>query len=210
MSVREMKKGIKRKGRRGEDAGGLLLRALCICTFALFAFKAFPYTRIQEAYPAPPADRALIYFADATKNSLTPLPFEVGETPLRVAEVARSDKRSYVEVKGASATTVIENLEPRFYLFVPDEKNVHTPFLVHLTNKGGGRRVTAMAQRGLKGFAVDSEQIIMPHYRVLVRDGGMLYMEFRPRQPLPAGEYAFVGADLERIATFRIGAKSVP
>ena len=67
------------------------------------------------------------------------------------------------------------------------------------------RRVTAMAQRGQRGFAIDSEQIIMPHYRVLASDGGMLYMEFRARQPLPAGEYAFIGADLQRIATFRIG-----
>ena len=158
----------------------------------------------QDSFPAPPAERTLIYFGDET-NRLTPLPFEVGTTPLRVSEVAGSNKRSYVEIKGEHAALLITNDAPRFYLFVPDEKNVHTPFLVRLVNKGRARRVTAMAQRGQRGFAIDSEEIIMPHYRVLASDGGMLYMEFRTRQPLPAGEYAFIGADLQRIATFRIG-----
>ena len=167
------------------------------------AGDAEPRTQ-ENSFPAPPADRTLIYFANET-NRLTPLPFEVGTTPLRASEVAGRDKRSYVEIKGERATTVITGGAPRFYLFVPDEKNVHTPFLVRLTNKGRARRVTAMAQRGQRGFAIDSEEIIMPHYRVLASDGGMLYMEFRARQPLPAGEYAFIGADLQRIATFRIG-----
>ncbi|HEX8650176.1 MAG TPA: hypothetical protein VF708_04995 [Pyrinomonadaceae bacterium] len=206
-----MKGRIKRKGRKGDDAKGAkkkLLCALCVCFFfAPFALKVFPSVRNQESYPAPPADRTLIYFADEA-NKLTALPFESGETPLRVDEVAKSDKRSYIEVKGESASTVINNAEPRFYLFVPDVKDVHTPFLVRLTNKGSGRRVTAMRQRGQRGFAINSEEIIMPHYRVLARDGGMLYMEFRARQPLPAGQYAFVGVDLQRIATFRIGTKS--
>ena len=186
-----------------------LLCVLCGFTFALCAFKVFPHIQTQETFPAPPADRTLIYFADEA-NKLTPLPFEVGETPLRVDELARSDKRSYVEIKGESASTVVTGDAPRFYLFVPDEKNVHTPFLVRLEKKRNGRRVTAMRQRGQRGFAIDSEEIIMPHYRVLARDGGMLYMEFRARQPLVPGEYAFVGADLQRIATFRIGANRAP
>jgi hypothetical protein len=163
--------------------------------------------RGQESFPAPPADRTLIYFADET-NRLTPLPFETGVTPMRVDEVAGSDKRSYVEIKGERAATTITTDAPRFYLFVPDEKNVHTPFLVRLSGKGQARRVTAMRQRGQRGFAIDSEEIIMPHYRVLASDGGMLYMEFRARQPLPPGEYAFIGVDLRRIATFRIGTAS--
>lgn len=162
-------------------------------------------TRGQDSFPAPPSDRTLIYFADEA-NRLTPLPVETGATPLSVDEVAKSDKRSYVEIKGESAATVIAGAEPRFYLFVPDEKNAHTPFLVRLTSKGRARRVTAMRQRGQRGFAIDSEEIIMPHYRVLTSDGGMLYMEFRARQPLPPGEYAFIGTDLRRIATFRAGA----
>jgi hypothetical protein len=165
--------------------------------------KAINDTQAQEAIPAPPADRSLIYFADET-NKLIRLPFETGATPLRVETVASSDKRSYVEIKGERAATVITSDAPRFYLFVPDVKDVHTPFLVSLTKKGSARRVTAMQQREQRGFAIDSEEIIMPHYRVLGRDGGMLYMEFRARQPLRPGEYAFIGADLQRVATFRI------
>jgi hypothetical protein len=204
-----MRNRLTRKERKGADANALLLRALCVCSFALFACQVFPSAQTQESYPAPPADRTLIYFTDET-NKLTALPFETGETPLHISEVARSDKRSYVELKGESASTVIQSATPRFYLFVPDEKNVHTPFLVRLESKGRARRVTAMAQRGQRGFAIDSEEIILPHYRVLARDSGMLYMEFRARQPLPSGEYAFVGADLQRIATFRIAAASHP
>jgi hypothetical protein len=201
-------KRIKRQERKVEAAKSakqIFFRVLCVCSLALLALRVFPSIQIQESFPAPPADRTLIYFADVTKK-LVPLPFETSETSLRVHEVARSDKRSYVEIKGESASTVIKNDAPRFYLFVPDEKDVHTPFLVRLESKGRARRVTAMRQRGQRGFAIDSEEIIMPHYRVLARDGGMLYMEFRARQPLPPGEYAFVGADLQRIATFRIGA----
>ena len=104
---------------------------------------------------------------------------------------SRAHKRSYVEIKGERAATTITTDAPRFYLFVPDEKNVHTPFLVRLVNKGQARRVTAIGQRGQRGFAIDSEEIIMPHYRVLASDGGMLYMEFRTRQPLPRRNILF-------------------
>lgn len=183
----------------------LLTIAVVVASVNVAAATGDEKARGQEAFPAPPADRTLVYFADEA-NRLTPLPFETGVTPLNVEEVAGSDKRSYVEIKGERAATLITNDAPRFYLFVPDEKNVHTPFLVRLLNKGQARRVTAMRQRGQRGFAIDSEEIIMPHYRVLASDGGMLYMEFRARQPLPPGEYAFIGTDLRRIATFRIGA----
>ena len=158
----------------------------------------------QETLPAPPADRTLIYFADEHGNNLAPLTFEEGTTPLRVEQVAKGDKRSYVELKGGHAATAITGLEPRFYLFLPDEANAKPPFLVRLTEKGGSRRVTAMAQKGYRGFAIDSEEIIKPHYRVLVREGGMQFVEFRPREPLLDGEYAIIGTDLQRVATFRV------
>jgi len=163
----------------------------------------------QETLPAPPADRGLIYFADERQTALAPLAFEEGSTPLRVEQVAKGDKRSYVELKGAHAATVITGLEPRFYLFLPDEANAKPPFLVRLTEKGGARRVTAMAQKGYKGFAIDSEEIVKPHYRVLKREGGTQFVEFRPREPLLYGEYAIIGADLGRIATFRVMAAPV-
>jgi hypothetical protein len=123
---------------------------------------------------------------------------------LHVELTAKSDRRSYVELRGARAATVITNDLPRFYLFVADEANVKLPFIVHLTEKNGARRVTAMAQKGYKGFAVDSDEIIKPNYRVLARNGGVQFMEITPREPLLTGEYAIIGADLQRIATFRI------
>ena len=159
--------------------------------------------RAQETFPAPPADRALVYVVDES-NALMALPFETGTTPISIEKVASSDKRSYVELKGEASATILKTEEPRFYLFVPDVPNIHPPFIVNLTPKRGARRVTAMAQKGFKGFAIDSAEIIKPHYRVLGREGGMLYMEIRPRDGLMPGEYAIIGTDLQRIATFRI------
>jgi len=164
----------------------------------------------QETLPAPPADRALIYFADERQSALAPLAFEEGSTPLRVEVVAKGDKRSYVELKGEHAATVITGLEPRFYLFLPDSAGAKPPFLVRLTEKRGTRRVTAMAQKGYKGFAIDSEEIVKPHYRVINREGGTQFVEFRPREPLLYGEYAIIGTDLRRVATFRVMAAPIP
>ncbi|HKC62409.1 MAG TPA: hypothetical protein VKB86_02170 [Pyrinomonadaceae bacterium] len=157
----------------------------------------------QETFPAPPADRTLIYFADE-KNTLMPLAIETGATPLHTEAVATSDKLSYVELKGERAATVITNDEPRFYLFLPDKPDAKPPFLVRLTEKKGARRVSAMAQKGYKGFAIPAEEIIKPHYRILARDGGMQFMEIRMREPLMPGEYAIIGTDLQHIATFRL------
>lgn len=158
----------------------------------------------QETFPAPPSDRAQVYVLDES-NALMALPFEAGTTPISVEKVATSDKKSYIELKGEASATLLKAVEPRFYLFVPDVPNVHPPFIVNLTQKRGARRVTALAQKGFKGFAIDSAEIIKPHYRVLGREGGMLYMEIRPRDMLLPGEYAIIGTDLQRIATFRIG-----
>lgn len=157
----------------------------------------------QQSFPSPPADRALVYVADA-KNALVPLPFETGMMPIKTDEAAKSDKISYVEVKGASAATVVSSEAPLLYVFVPDRADVHPPFLVRLNVKRGARRVTAITQRGLRGFAIASEEIVKPHYRVLGREDGMVYMEIRPREPLVPGEYAIFGTDLQRIATFRL------
>lgn len=162
---------------------------------------------LQNGYPQPPADRSLIYLADE-QNALTPLPQEAANTPLRVNEVARSDKRSYLELKGEHAATAINNASPRFYLFVTDVQGVRPPFIVRLAEKGKARRIAALTQKGMTGFAVPSEEIIRPRLLVLKREDGMLFMQISPREPLPAGEYAFVGADPARIATFRIVAES--
>lgn len=188
-------------------ASGVLLVGASISYPAVAALRISLFA--QESIPPPPADRTLIYLADE-RGALTALPFEAGTMPIKTDEAAKSDKISYVELKGASAATLVKNDEPRLYVFVPDQKDAHPPFLVRLTNKRGARRVTAITQRGLRGYAIASEEIVKPRYRVLGRDGGMVYMEIRPREALLPGEYAIVGTDLERISTFRVAPVSLP
>ncbi|MEJ7577555.1 MAG: hypothetical protein WKF74_11180 [Pyrinomonadaceae bacterium] len=185
---------------------GLMFCALFLTITIVSAGSGEPINNFasrQETFPAPPADRALIYIADE-RGALTPLPFEQAATPLRADVEARSDWRSYVELKGAQAATVIRNNAPRFYLFVPDVSSPRPPYLVRLTEKRGARRVTALVQKGLRGFAIATEEIVFPRYRVLGRAGGMLFMEIRARDLLTDGEYALIGSDLTRTATFRI------
>ena len=157
----------------------------------------------QEFLPSPPADRALIYVLD-DQNKLVPLPFEQGQTPLHSNQVAKGTKVSYIELKGEhSATTLMT--APRLFLFTSSRQGTHPPFLVWLSSHGRARRVTAIAQKGMQGFAIDSGAIIKPSIRVLARlDGDQVFVELRPRSSLIAGEYAIIGDDLTRIATFRI------
>jgi hypothetical protein len=156
----------------------------------------------QEFLPAPPANRALIYVLD-DENKLGPLPFEQGETPLHSDQVAKGTKVSFIELKGEHAATALTTV-PRLFLFTSSRPGTHPPFLVWLTPHRGGRRVTAIAQKGMQGFAIDSEAIIKPSIRVLARlDGDQVFVELRPRSSLIAGEYAIIGDDLTRIATFR-------
>jgi hypothetical protein len=173
-------------------------------------FISHPFAHIplhshgQETFPPPPEDRSRIYLADE-QGAVKSLPFETGTTPLKTGVLAKSDKTSYIELKGAESASKIKETIPRFYLFVKDEANVHPPFIVRLETKGAARRVTAMSQKGLYGFAIDSAEIIKPRYRVLARVDGMLYMEVRPREPLEVGaRYAIIGTDLERIVSFEV------
>jgi hypothetical protein len=188
---------------------GIAVSASGYASWPLAAASVACLSPAQESFPAPPADRTLIYLADE-KNALSPLAFEAATTPLTVEAVAKNDKRSYVELKGEHSARAIGMDEPRFYLFMPDDSHAKPPFIVRLTEKRGARRVVAMAQKGYKGFAIDSEEIIKPHYRVLGRDNGLIYMEIRPREPLMFGEYAIIGTDLARVATFRVAAASNP
>jgi hypothetical protein len=157
----------------------------------------------QEFLPAPPADRALIYVL-ADQNKLVPLSFELGQTPLHSDQVAKSTKVSYIELKGEHSATILTTT--RLFLFTYQRQGAHPPFLVWLTPHRDARRVAAIAQKGLSGFAIDSEAIIKPSVRVLATmDGDQVFMELRPRSSLIAGEYAIIGDDLTRIVTFRIG-----
>jgi hypothetical protein len=166
-------------------------------------FVAGRVNMVQESFPAPPVDHRLIYW-QSEKKMLTPLGVETGTTPLHMDAVASSDKMSRVELKGAHSVTVVETIEPHFFLFVEESAGVHPPLLVHLTLKRGARRVMVMAQRGQRGFAVASAEIVKPHYRVLARNGSMIYMEVWGRAPLQPGEYAFIGSDLARVASFSV------
>jgi hypothetical protein len=162
-----------------------------------------PIDRAQEFLPSPPADRALIYVLD-DQNRLVPLPIEQGQTPLHSDQVAKSTKVSFIELKGEDSAVTLTTA-PRLFLFTSGRQGTHPPFLVWLTPHRGARRVTAIAQKGMQGFAIDSEAIIKPTIRVLARlDGDQVFVELRPRSSLIAGEYAIIGDDLTRIATFRI------
>jgi hypothetical protein len=157
----------------------------------------------QEFLPAPPADRTLVYVLDG-QNKLVPLPFEQGQTPLHSDQVAKGTKVSFIELKGEHSATTLTTA-PRLFLFTSGRQGTHPPFLVWLTPHSRARRVTAIAQKGRQGFAIDSEAIIKPSIRVLARlDGEQVFVELRPRSSLIAGEYAIIGDDLKRIATFRV------
>lgn len=173
----------------------------------LLVLLIFPASAVaQEVIPSPPANRTLIYILDS-QNNLVPLPFEAGQTPLHPDVVARSEKVSYIDVKGEHAATAMSDDTPRFFLFTA-QGAPHPPFLVWLEpHRGGSRRVAAVAQKGMRGFAIASEQIVKPTIRVLVQAGDMVFMEVRPRASLVPGEYAIIGDDLARIATFRVTAK---
>ena len=168
--------------------------------------SAFAITRsgsAQEFLPSAPPDRSLIYTLDE-QNKLVPLPFEQGQTPLRPDTTAKNTKVSYIELKGEHAATVFKTAMPRVFLFTYQRPGVHPPFLVWLTPHKGARRVTAIVQQGMAGFAISSEEIIKPTVRGLVKDGDLVFMEVRPRTSLVPGEYAIIGDDLARIATFRV------
>jgi len=156
----------------------------------------------QDFLPAPPADHSLIYFLDE-ENRLQPVPFEKAETPLHPEETAGSTKTSYLELKGEHSATVLPS-HTRIFLFTMDRGGAHPPLLVWLTPHKGARRVTAITERGRKGFAIDSAEIVKPFARGLNKNGEEVFMELRPRVSLMPGEYAIIGADLTHVATFRV------
>jgi hypothetical protein len=161
-------------------------------------------TRGQESVPAMPTDQDLIYVVD-DRGELAKIPFETAKTPLNATAVAKNNKNSFVELPGERSTTSLKTVDPHIYLFVSEGPNVHPPFLVQLTVKRGARRVTAIAERGRPGYAIASEEIVKPHYRVMANAQGRLFMEIHPRDPLVPGEYAIMGSDLSRVATFSVG-----
>src|SRR3954466_9958601 len=138
--------------------------------------------KAQEFLPAAPADRGLIYMLNQ-QNSLVSVTFERAETPLHPEETARTTKLSYVEIKGEHSATVLGS-DQRIFLFTVDRGGAHPPLIVWLTPHRGARRATAIAQRGMAGFAISSEEIVKPFVRGLAKDGDQVFMELRPRVSL--------------------------
>ena len=160
----------------------------------------------QDVLPAVPANRGLIYFLKDT-NELVALPFEEGKSSFKSTEPAKETRVGFIEIPGEQATTNLQSSIPRLFLFTSKRPGSHPPFLVSLAGRRGARRVTAVAQKGLAGYAIASEEIIKPNIRVVADLGDQVFMEIRPRISLMPGEYAIIGDDLARIATFRITAK---
>jgi hypothetical protein len=160
------------------------------------------FSQTREFFPAPPADHSLIYVLDS-QNKLTSLPFEKAETPIKSDQVAKGTSTSYIELKGPHSSTVLK-ADQRIFVFTMERPGMHPPFIVLLTSKRGNRRATAIVQRGLTGFAISSDQIVRPFVLGLWKNGDEVFMQLRPRVSLAPGEYAIIGADLTRVATFRI------
>jgi len=156
----------------------------------------------QGSLPAPPADRSLVYVLNQ-KSELTALPFETARTPLRTDQPAKSTTTSYLELKGEHAVTVLSP-NASIYLFTIEHGGAHPSLIVWLTPHRGSRRVTAIAERGVAGFAILSSEIVRPIPRGLAKNGDEVFMELRPRTSLMPGEYAIIGNDLTRVATFRV------
>lgn len=192
-----------RKGAKVQRFLSISKSSLIAAVLALLVVFVTRNESAQEFLPSPPPDRSLIYTLD-DQNNLVSLPFEQGQTPLRPATIAKNTKVSYIELKGEHAATVFKTANPRVFLFTYQRPGAHPPFMVWLTPHKGARRVTAIAQRGMSGFAISSEEIIKPTIRGLVKDGDLVFMEVRPRTSLRPGEYAIIGDDLGRIATFRV------
>jgi hypothetical protein len=155
-----------------------------------------------DLVPAPPADHSLTY-ALSKENQLAPLPFETATTPLKTDQVAKSTTNSYIELKGEHAMTVL-SANASIFVFTTDRGGAHPPLIVWLTPHHRSRRVTAIAERGRAGFAISSSEIVRPIPRGLAKNGDEVFMELRPRVSLMPGEYAIIGSDLTRVATFRV------
>ena len=173
--------------------------AIAIISFCLYQ----PMLAIQQQdIPAPPADHSLIYVLNQ-QQQLTALPFETAISPLRMDQVAKSSTTSYIELKGEHATTVV-SANASIFLFTIEHGGAHPPLIVWLTPHHGSRRVTAIAERGRTGLAISDSEIVRPIPRGLAKNGDEVFMELRPRISLMPGEYAIIGNDLTRIATFRV------
>ena len=166
----------------------------------------------QDAFPDPPDDFTKIYYT-TSENKLLALPFEPGITSLNVFAPAFEDKVTRVRVNGSKAETVLVNENLRFFVFVADRMDPPPHQLVRLTSSKLERSLKISLIEGRKGYApfdgdnIRFERRILQRLRVQAGANRFLfinYMQLRPLEPLPPGEYAIIGDSLSDIATFRI------
>jgi len=118
-------------------------------------------------------------------------------------QIAKSTTASHIELKGEHAATIV-SANASIFVFTVEHDGAHPPLIVWLTPHHGSRRVTAIAERGRAGFAISDSEIVRPIPRGLAKSGDEVFMELRPRTSLMPGEYAIIGNDLTRVATFRV------
>lgn len=165
----------------------------------------------QDRFPDPPNDATRIYILN--NQQLAALPFEQGLVAANVFIPAAENKVTQVRLKGSTAATVLSNSDPRFYVFVGDRMDPPPHQLVRLSPKGPNRELKISLIKGRKGYApfesdtLPLERRLLERLRVAAGPGRILfvnYMELRPKNSLPAGEYAIIGDSLADMATFRI------
>jgi hypothetical protein len=195
----------------------LWLRRLGIISVVLFAaVNSISTVRVayvgQEPFPDPPSDLTQIYYLAADKQ-LLPLPFETGMTSLNVFVPALEDKITRVRLSGANARAMLTNDNARFFVFVADRMDPPPHQLVRLTSRGANRDLKISVIKGRRGYApfdydnIKLQRRLLERIRVQAGANRFLfvnYMELRPLQPLPPGEYAIIGDSLADMATFRI------
>ncbi|HMH43879.1 MAG TPA: hypothetical protein VK557_10380 [Pyrinomonadaceae bacterium] len=188
-----------------------LTSTLCVI-LGLTSLAAAALSIPQDLFPDPPTDFTKIYYASGDHRLLA-LPFESGTTTLNVFAPALEDKVTRVRVNGSEAETVLTNENLSFFVFVADRMDPPPHQLVRLTAGKSERSLKISVIKGRKGYApfdVDNIRLrrrILKRLRVEASANRFLfinYMELRPLEPLPPGEYAIIGDSLADIAAFRI------
>jgi len=178
----------------------------------LTSLTAAAFSIPQDPFPDPPGDFTKIYYASGD-HKLLALRFESGITSLNVFAPALEDKVTRVRVIGSNAETVLTNENLSFFVFVADRMDPPPHQLVRLTSSKSERSLKISVIKGRKGYAPFGDDNIRLGRRILQRlrvEAGanrflfINYMELRPLQPLPPGEYAIIGDSLADIATVRI------
>jgi hypothetical protein len=200
------------KAMGGYRREGFLQLTVVVVAFFCAAFFVSSKVRFAQELRPIPDDATLVYYENAP-GKFAAIPFEANTTTLDPFAVAKKDKVTYAKVKGATASTVLTDKLPRFYVFVADKMDPPPHQLVRLTTKKDARRFTVVSIKGRKGYSPMDVETIRLEYRLLervqVRRGpGLIiflnYMELRPHQELTPGEYAIIGDSLLDIAAFRI------